>query len=143
MTTNTVSTTVTTATTSTTVTTATTSTTVTTATTSTTVTTATTSTTVTTTTTSTTVTTTTTSTTVTTATTAALPTDLYFSFLSFTTGTSPRSLAVMDINDDNQSDIITANYGSNTVSVLRNTGNNAFTSQVIFPVGTNPQSVAF
>jgi hypothetical protein len=40
---------------------------------------------------------------------------------TFTTGTTPRSVAVADINGNGKADLIVANYGDNTVSVFLNT----------------------
>jgi hypothetical protein len=40
--------------------------------------------------------------------------------VDFTTGSLPRSIAASDIDGDARPDIITANYGANSVSVLRN-----------------------
>jgi FG-GAP-like repeat/IPT/TIG domain/Secretion system C-terminal sorting domain len=42
--------------------------------------------------------------------------------VDFATGTSPISIALADVNGDGKLDIATANNGSNTVSILRNTG---------------------
>ena len=44
-------------------------------------------------------------------------------FLSQTTystgsGSGPQSVAVVDVNSDNKTDIVVANYGSNNVGVL-------------------------
>jgi hypothetical protein len=46
------------------------------------------------------------------------------------------------VNSDNKLDIVVANVGSNNVSVLVNTGNGTFLTQVTYSTGTNPQSVA-
>ena len=40
---------------------------------------------------------------------------------TFATGIHPRSVAVADVNGDGKPDLIVANVGSNTVSVLLNT----------------------
>ena len=41
--------------------------------------------------------------------------------VDFTVGTGPNALAIGDLNNDGKPDIIVANQGSNTLSVLRNT----------------------
>ena len=43
-------------------------------------------------------------------------------FVSFAVGSGPRQLAVADLDGDGRPEIVVANYGSSTVSVLRNTG---------------------
>ncbi|CAF3764582.1 unnamed protein product, partial [Adineta steineri] len=60
---------------------------------------------------------------------------------TYSVGTKPLAVAVADVNNDNKPDIIVANYGSNTVSVLLNAGNGTFSAQTTYPVGTNPYSV--
>ena len=57
-------------------------------------------------------------------------------------GTQPRSIAIGDLNGDGKADILTANQGSNTVSVLLNNGNGTFAAKVDYIVGVNPVSVA-
>ncbi len=47
-----------------------------------------------------------------------------------------------DVNNDLKPDIITANYGASTVSVLLNTGNGTFSSQTTYATGSRPNSVA-
>ena len=65
--------------------------------------------------------------------------------VDFITGTSPRSIAIGDIDGDEKPDLAVVNNGSNTVSVLRNTGSSSsisFATKVDFTVGTLPQSVS-
>jgi hypothetical protein len=51
-------------------------------------------------------------------------------------------VAVVDVNSDSKPDIIVANYGNNTVSVLLNTGNGTFSAQKTYSIGAYPYSVA-
>ncbi len=62
----------------------------------------------------------------------------------FGAGASPQSVATADLNGDTFPDLVTANYGGNTVSVLLGDGTGAFTaaSGSPFAVGVNPISVA-
>ncbi|MCL5028325.1 MAG: T9SS type A sorting domain-containing protein [Bacteroidetes bacterium] len=65
----------------------------------------------------------------------------------FATGSSCRWVAIADLNGDGKSDIVSANYGANTVSVLLNTTSNgtytpSFSADNIFTTGTNPAAVA-
>jgi hypothetical protein len=65
--------------------------------------------------------------------------------IDFTTGNSPKSIALGDIDGDNKIDIAITNDGANTVSVLRNTSttnNISFANKVDFSVETNPCSIA-
>ena len=66
----------------------------------------------------------------------------FLSQTTYSTGTHPLSVAVVDVNSDNKPDIVVANSGSNNVGVLLNTGNGTFLSQTTYSTGTNPQSVA-
>ena len=52
------------------------------------------------------------------------------------------SVAVADVNGDGKPDLVVANYGSNTVSVLLGNGNGTFQAQQTFATGTIPYSVA-
>ncbi len=67
---------------------------------------------------------------------------------TFSSGLSPISVAIGDLDGDGKADLAVANYGSNTVSVLRNTStkgsitSNSFATRVDFPTGNAPISVA-
>ena len=66
---------------------------------------------------------------------------------TFATGSNPDSVALGDINGDGQPDLVVANSGSNTVSVLLNTttlgaSTPSFASQQTFATGSNPAAVA-
>ena len=65
---------------------------------------------------------------------------------TFATGTQPVSVTVADVNGDGMPDLIVANNGSNTVSVLLNTTapgatTPSFATQQTFATGTQPFSV--
>ncbi len=68
--------------------------------------------------------------------------------VDFTTGSSPQSIAIGDLDGDGKADLAVANYGSNTVSVYRNTSSSgsitsgSFAAKVDFTTGTNPISIA-
>ncbi len=53
-----------------------------------------------------------------------------------------KALAVADLNGDGIPDIVTANYGNDTVSVLLGNGNGTFQPPLAFPVGSGPDAVA-
>ena len=58
-------------------------------------------------------------------------------------GTAPASVAIGNLDADSHLDLVTANSGSNTVSVLPGAGNGTFGAAISSPVnGTRPQSVA-
>ena len=61
---------------------------------------------------------------------------------TFAVGTNPASVAVGDFNGDGHSDLVVANAGSNTVSVLLGNGNGTFKPQQTFAVLAKPYAVA-
>ena len=61
----------------------------------------------------------------------------------FAAGTSPRSLAIADINRDGKLDLVIANFTSNNVSILLGNGAGGFSPAAgsPFTAGTGPTSV--
>jgi len=57
-------------------------------------------------------------------------------------GSEPHFVAVGDFNNDGIPDVVSANYGSNTVSILLGVGNGTFQSAQNFTAGSFPISVA-
>ena len=65
--------------------------------------------------------------------------------VDFATGASPRSVAIGDINGDGRPDLVVANAGSNTLSILRNTSSTGtinFAEKLDYTAGVNAYSVA-
>ena len=63
----------------------------------------------------------------------------------FAVGSMPSSVAVGDLNGDGNPDLVIANFGANTITVLLGNGSGGFTAasgQTLFAVGANPQSEA-
>ncbi|MFC5490815.1 beta strand repeat-containing protein [Dokdonella soli] len=74
------------------------------------------------------------------------PTPSFAARQNFAAGTKPDSVTAADINGDGKPDLIVANYGDNTVSVLLNTtapgaATSSFAAQQTFATGSNPYSV--
>ena len=57
-------------------------------------------------------------------------------------GMNALSVALADVTGDGKADIVTANAGSNTVSVLVNQGSGTFVAPVTYAVGDVPYRVA-
>ena len=62
--------------------------------------------------------------------------------VTYGVGGTPYSVAVGDLDGDSDLDLVTANSGSDNVSVLLNQGDGTFASQVNYGVGSGPYSVA-
>src|SRR5439155_1345431 len=62
--------------------------------------------------------------------------------VSFGAGTSPRSVAVGDLNNDGKPDLVVANLDSHDVSVLLGKGDGTFRAAVNHGAGMEPVSVA-
>lgn len=65
--------------------------------------------------------------------------------VDFVTGTTPRSIAIGDLDGDGKSDLAITNQTNNTVSILINTGSNGilnYAAKVDFLTGLMPVSVA-
>ena len=61
---------------------------------------------------------------------------MFLNQTTYSTGSSPCSVAVVDVNSDNKPDIVIANYGSNNVGVLLNRGNGTFLTQTTYSTGS-------
>jgi len=57
-------------------------------------------------------------------------------------GPDPVSIAAADVNGDGKPDLIVADIGTNSVSVLINTGTGTFNAAVVYKVGKSPTAVA-
>ena len=68
--------------------------------------------------------------------------------VDYAAGSSPSGVAVGDLDEDGKPEIVVCNYGSNTVSVLRNTSSfgtltaGSFAAKIDFGTGTRPFFVA-
>ena len=82
-----------------------------------------------------------------TATTGSIDAGSFAAKVDFATGTNPFSVAIGDLDGDGKPDLAVANYGANTVSVIRNTsssgsiGTGSFAAKVDF-ANSGPFSVA-
>ena len=75
-------------------------------------------------------------------TTIAFAEPLFASPSGYYTASQPQSVAIGDLNADGRLDVVTGNYGSNTVSVLLGNGDGTLRSHVQFGTGSAPTSVA-
>ncbi len=68
--------------------------------------------------------------------------------IDFTTGANPYNIAIGDLDGDGKPDLVVANYGSNTISVFRNTSTGgsitaaSFAAKVDFTTGNGPFGIA-
>ena len=65
----------------------------------------------------------------------------FYEELRLAVGSSPKSVAVGDLNHDGILDIVVANSGSNDISVLLGLSNGGFSIQTRFGVGQSPESL--
>jgi hypothetical protein len=65
----------------------------------------------------------------------------FSSATNFPAGTNPRSVAVGDLNGDGKPDLVVANSGNATISVLLGTGTGSFGAATNYNVGAFPYSV--
>jgi len=61
--------------------------------------------------------------------------------VNYATGSFPYSVTSADVNGDGKTDLIVANYNSDTVSVLNNNGDGTFATNVDYATGDTPYSV--
>uniref|UniRef100_Q3AQB0 VCBS n=1 Tax=Chlorobium chlorochromatii (strain CaD3) TaxID=340177 RepID=Q3AQB0_CHLCH len=61
--------------------------------------------------------------------------------IDYVTGAQPNSVTAADINSDGNVDLIVANWGGNTVSVLNNNGDGTFANKVDYTTGSGVISV--
>jgi hypothetical protein len=66
---------------------------------------------------------------------------LFALFTTINVGSFPHSVASSDVNGDNKPDLVCANYGANTLSVLTNNGSGGFALSALLNVGSAPYSV--
>ncbi len=69
----------------------------------------------------------------------------FASKVDFPAGINPTNVSIDDLDGDGKLDLAVANYGSNTVSVYRNTGSSgtiSFATKVDFTTGTNPYGIS-
>ncbi|MFN0049407.1 MAG: FG-GAP repeat domain-containing protein, partial [Cytophagales bacterium] len=62
-------------------------------------------------------------------------------FINYNVGDNPNSLEAGDFNDDGFIDLVSANFGSNNISLLINNGNGGFFNATNISVGSQPSSV--
>ncbi len=62
-------------------------------------------------------------------------------FSSVGTGMTPHTVALFDIDRDGELDLLTANLGSNTISVMRGKGDGTFLAPMIYTTASKPHTV--
>jgi hypothetical protein len=75
------------------------------------------------------------------ATLGVLDTNSFAAYVTFAVGAGPRTVAVADLDLDGRPEIVTANYGNSTISILRNTSvpgqinASSFAARLDYPAG--------
>jgi hypothetical protein len=62
--------------------------------------------------------------------------------VSFPTGTNPSDVVAADLTGNGISDVITTDFGSASIAILRGNGNGTFQAPVFYPVGNSPEQLA-
>src|SRR5262245_13611310 len=62
--------------------------------------------------------------------------------VNYPVGNAPRWVARADLNNDNHLDLVVANQGANSVSVMLGLGNGTFAAAVNYNTGSGPRAVA-
>ena len=62
--------------------------------------------------------------------------------VNYPTGNAPSFITTVSLRDNGVNDLIVANSADNTVSVLLGNGDGTFNTQVTYPTGTDPVSIA-
>lgn len=73
---------------------------------------------------------------------ALRPPALRSSFLGIETGRSPAGIAAADLDGSGGPDLVVTNRGSNTLTLLRESGGGRFDDRSTYPVGAEPRGVA-
>jgi len=68
--------------------------------------------------------------------------DLSYAKSTYEVGNTPSSVAIADLNDDGIADMVVANYGDSTITILFGAGDGSFGDATNYAVGVNPNSVA-
>jgi hypothetical protein len=75
------------------------------------------------------------------ATGGVLDTNSFAAYVTFAVGAGPRTVAVADLDQDGRPEIVTANYGNSTISILRNASvpgqinASSFAARIDYPAG--------
>ena len=72
---------------------------------------------------------------------AAFSQDLFNTRIDYAVGDNPSSVFSTDLDGDGDNDLVTANAGSDNVSILLNNGDGTFQSTFNYAVGVAPHSV--
>jgi hypothetical protein len=67
--------------------------------------------------------------------------DMYRAAVNYPVGDTPLAVAALDVNGDGSNDVVTANSGSNTISILLNDGDGTLQAAVSHAVGIAPADV--